>query len=85
MPEVLVAGGYGLDACVAVIDGEIERGGTIATLSVGESCRLDRRRSIGCTVPGVAVAGGDGLGAGGAMVDCEVERGGAVATHRIER
>ena len=81
VPEVLVAGGDGLDACGAMVDGQMERDGAVATHGV--LFNIGGRGSAGGVddaVPGVAVAGSDSLGAGGGIVNSEVEGGDAVAT-----
>ena len=85
VPEVLVAGGGGVDGVAAVVKSEMEGDDRVAALRI-ENCelRIESGLRIYTIVPEVLVAGGDGLDGIGAIVKSEVESDGAVATLRIE-
>ena len=82
--EAVASHGVGV-ASVAVVDGQVQRDGAVATGNVGELVRRGNGRSagVGHTVPGEAVAShGSGV-TSVAVVDGEVQRDGAVATGNV--
>ena len=85
MPHVAVAGGHLLDACSAVVDGEVQLHHGIATRRIGE-------RVSGSVIifgisdainPGETIACGHGFGACSAVFDGEVQSHHRIATRRV--
>ena len=80
MPCVLVAGGDGLDAVGAVVDGQRQGVGTRTIISVGVVVSIGASSGVFGAVPCVAVAGGGRLTVVGRGVKGQMESDSAVAT-----
>ena len=84
MPSVLVAGGDGLDAVGAVVDGQRQGVGTGAVVGIGVIESVGACCCVGYFMPCVVVAGGDRFTIVGRSVKGQVEGDGAVAADGIE-
>ena len=84
VPEVGVAGGDGHSGVVAMVDGEGQRVGTGATISIGIVECIYAGSSIGGAIPRVVVADGFGIDVVGATVNSQVESNDAIAANGIE-
>ena len=73
MPDVLVAGGDGLDAVGAVVDGECQRVGAGAVVGIGVIESVGACCCVGYFMPCVAVTYGFGIAVVGTRVNGQIE------------
>ena len=86
MPSIAVACSDSLNARIAAVNGEMQRGSTVAAMGIKRGIgRFGSADSVGGIMPSVAVAGSDSFVGAVAIMDSETQRGDAVASISVKR